>query len=325
MYTGLKGKHLIYEQEWEKEELEAVLDMALEFKKLRALKQPHKYLDGRTLFLLFFEESTRTRNAFETGITQLGGHANYLIPKLTQIDHGEGPKDTVEVLSRYGEGIGIRNTAWGIGNRYMRELAKYSRIPVINLQCDLFHPTQALADLLTLKEKLGDLRGRKFVMSWTYAPKYVRPISMPQSIITLMTRFGLDVTLAHPPEFFLLPDIVEQARENARKAGSRFEIVHDMEEAFKDADVIYAKSWGALAYTQDEPTILQLIEKYPHWKVTEQGMQLTREDSKYMHCMPIDRGIEVENAVADGPHSVIYDEAENRLHIAKAIMALTME
>ncbi len=325
MKSDLKGKHCITLQDWTKEEIETVLDTAVELKRQRALGIPHHILQDKTMFMLFFEESTRTRNAFEAGIHELGGHAHYLTPSATQIDHGEGPKDTVEVLARYGHGIGIRNCTLGVGNRYMREMAKYARIPVINMQDDIYHPTQALADLLTIKEKFAnDLRGRKFVISWTYAPRYVRPLSMPQSLVLLMSRFGMDVTLAHPPEFRLMPDILEQARANAAEAGVKFEIVHDMADACKDADIVYAKSWGAMMHTPDEKEALALIDKYPNWVLDKKKMDLAKPSSIYMHCMPIDRGIEATNEVIDGPHSVIYDEAENRLHAQKALMAVTM-
>lgn len=325
MKTNLRGKHLITLQDWSREEIETVLDLALELKRQKALGIPHHLLQDKSLFMLFFEESTRTRNAFEAGMTQLGGHAHYLTPAQTQIDHGEGPKDTVEVLGRYGHGIGIRNCTLGKGNRYMREMAKHAKIPVINMQCDIYHPTQALADILTIKEKFhNDLKARKFVISWTYAPRYVRPLSMPQSLVLLMSRFGMDVTLAHPPEFKLMPDILQQAEANAKANGVKFEVVHDMGDAFKDADIVYPKSWGAMMTTPEEKEALALIDKYPQWVCDQKKMDVTKPWSIYMHCMPADRGIEVTEEVMDGPHSVIYDEAENRLHAQKALMALTM-
>ncbi|MBE3580945.1 MAG: ornithine carbamoyltransferase [Thermoanaerobacteraceae bacterium] len=325
MQTNLKGKHLITLQEWTKEEIETLLDLSFELKRRKMLREKHHLLEDRTFYMLFFEESTRTRNAFETGMTQLGGHAIYLTPKMTQIDHGETAKDTVEVLGRFGDGIGVRNCAYKKGNAYMRELAKWAKIPVINMQCDLYHPTQALADLMTIREKFGhNLRGLKFVISWTYAPKYIRPLSMPQSLILLMPRFGMDVTLAHPPEFHLLPEIVEQAKKNAEEAGVKFEIVHDMDEACKDAHVVYAKSWGPIAYTGSDTEGVELIEKYKDWVCNGRRMGLAKPEAIYMHCMPADRGIEVTEDVIDGPQSVIYDEAENRLHTIKAILAATM-
>ena len=325
MYSDLQGKHLLTTQDWTVEEIEKVLKVAEKLKQDREMDISHDdILKAKTFFMLFFEESTRTRNSFECGVHQLGGHANYLTPEATQIDHGETAKDTIKVLERYGEGIGIRRT-YANGTRYMQDVAKYSDIPVINMQCEDYHPTQALADLLTIKEKFqNDLKGKKFVVSWTHAPNYIRPISMPQSLILLMTRFGMDVTLAHPEEFHMKEEIVEQAKDNAERNGVDFDICHDMDEAFSDAHIVYPKSWGPVAYTDDEEEGLELIDKYPDWVVDQEKMNLTQNDSLYMHCMPADRDIEVTSEVLDGPHSVIFDEAENRLHINKALMAATM-
>ena len=325
MQTGMVGKHLLKTQEWTREELDTLLYVAKELKMRYALDLPTDILKNKTVFLLFFEESTRTRNAFECGITQLGGHANYLTPKATQVGHGESPKDTIEVLGRMGHGIGVRNTLVD-GHCWMEDLAKYARIPVMNMQCDIWHPTQALADIMTIKEKFHDeLRGRKFVISWTCAGQYMRPLSMANSLVTLMPRFGLDVTLAHPKGFELDPKIMEIARANADAAGSKFELVHDMEEACTGADIIYAKGWGPIMTVgDDEARGLAMINEHPDWFVDQRKMSLGSKDAIYMHCMPADRDIEVTSEVLDGPQSVIYDEAENRLHTIKALMALTM-
>lgn len=325
MYSSLKGKHLLNTQDWSVEEIEKLLSVAKRLKQERELDILHDdILRAKTFFMLFFEESTRTRNSFECGVHQLGGHANYLTPEATQIDHGETAKDTIKVLQRYGEGIGIRRT-YANGTRYMKDVAEFSDIPVINMQCEDYHPTQALADLLTIKEKFQNyIQNKKFVVSWTYAPNYIRPISMPQSLILLMTRFGMDVTLAHPKEFHMKEDILNQAKQNAKEAGVNFEVKHDMEEAFEGADIVYPKSWGPVVYTDDEQKGLNLIEKYPEWVVDQNKMDLTQVNSLYMHCMPADRDIEVTSEVLDGPNSVIFDEAENRLHINKALMATTM-
>ncbi|MEA4812055.1 MAG: ornithine carbamoyltransferase [Anaerolineaceae bacterium] len=325
MQTGLKGKHLLKTQDWKREELETLLDVAKELKMRYALDLPMDILKNKTVFLLFFEESTRTRNAFECGITQMGGHANYLTPKATQVGHGETPQDTIEVLSRMGHGIGVRNTLVD-GHVWMEDLAKYAKIPVMNMQCDIWHPTQALADIMTIKEKFNnELRGRKFVISWTCAGNYMRPLSMANSLVTMMPRFGLDVTLAHPEGFELHPDVMEIACKNAEEAGGKFEVVNDMNEACKGADVIYAKGWGPIMTVgDDEKRGVEMINQHPEWFVDNQKMALGRKNAIYMHCMPADRGVEVKKEVIDGPQSVIYDEAENRLHTIKALMALTM-
>lgn len=325
MYSSLQRKHLLSTQDWTLEELEKLLEVARRLKEERNLNIPHhELLRAKTFFMLFFEESTRTRNAFEAGIHQLGGHAHFLTPKATQIDHGETAKDTIKVLTRYGEGIGIRKT-FGTGHAYMREVAKWSDIPVVNMQCEDYHPTQVLADIMTIKEKFNNnLKGKKICVSWTSAPNYIRPLSMAHSLVLAMPRFGLDVTLAHPPEFKLKPEIMEQARKNAELAGGKFEVVESMDEAVEGADIVYAKGWGPIMHTEDEQEGLALIDKYPGWIVNQERMDKTNPGSIYMHCMPFDRDIEVTSEVADGPHSVVFDEAENRLHIMKAIMATTM-
>jgi len=330
MYSSLKGKHLLSTQDWTLEELEQLLAVAQRLKQERRLGMYHdQLLRAKTFFMLFFEESTRTRNAFEAGIHQLGGHAHFLTPSATQIDHGETPKETVQVLSRYGEGIGIRKT-FGAGQAYMREIAKWSSIPVVNMQCEDYHPTQVLADIMTIKEKFqNNLKNRKIVVSWTSAPNYIRPLSMAQSLVLAMPRFGLDVTLAHPKEFTLKPEIMEQAKRNAQLAGTKFEVVDDMEAACEGADIVYAKGWGPIMYTEDEAEGIAIIDKYREhgsqkWVVDQKKMDIANPESIYMHCMPFDRGVEVTNEVVDGPHSVVIDEAENRLHIMKAIMACTM-
>jgi len=161
-------------------------------------------------------------------------------------------------------------------------------------------------------------------VAWTSAPNYVRPLSVPQSLILLMPRFGIDVTLACPPEFRLMPEIEEQAKANAEAGGARFEISDSFEDAFTDANVVVPKSWGPLMTTQDTAEGLALIEKYPTWRCGAEHMALGADNLIYMHPLPADRGREVTDEVIDGPQSVVYDEAENRLHVQKALMALTM-
>ncbi len=230
-----------------------------------------------------------------------------------------------EIFGRYFDGIAIRHVDWGIGNRYLNLVAEASRVPVLNMQCDFYHPHQILADLMTIIEKKGrDLRKKKMVVSWAYAASYLKPISVPQSLILQMPRFGLDITLAHPPEFKLMPDIMDQAREQAKRFGTGFEVTDNMEEAFKDADVVYAKSWGPLLTTTDSEKGKEIQDRYKDWITDEKKMALAKSDAIYMHPLPADRNIEVTDGVIDGPHSVVFDEAENRLHAQKAVMALTM-
>lgn len=326
MITTLRGRDYIATQDWTTEELETILETARELKLRFALGEPTRILPDKTLFMIFFDKSTRTRNAFEAGMTQLGGHAHDLTPDVMQISHGESPRDTGVILSRYGHGIAIRHDLEpGAGDSYIRSVADNADVPVINLQSDVDHPTQTIADLMTIREKFPNgVRGLKIAVSWAYAPSYAKPMSVPQGLVWLMTRFGLHVTLAHPPEYALMDRIVNDARRNAEISGGTFEIVSDMDEAFRDADIVYPKSWGVESLFGQPQEALQISKKYTGWICDERRMKLARDKAIYMHCLPADRGYEVTDEVIDGPQSVVFDEAENRLHTAKAIMALTM-
>jgi N-acetylornithine carbamoyltransferase len=325
MQTYLHGRDLIGDLDFSKEEVETVLDVAFDLKRKRALNEPHPILRDKVLAMLFFFSSTRTRGSFEAGMAQLGGHGAFIDSDTTQISHGDTPKEIGEIFGRYFDGIAIRHCDWQVGNGYLNAVAKASRVPVLNMQCDIYHPFQCLADLMTIFEKKGrDLRRKKIVVSWAYAASYLKPISVPQSLILQMPRFGLDVTLAYPKGFELMPDIVGQAQEQAKKYGTAFEITNSMEEGFKDADVVYAKSWGPLLTTADKVEGKKLQDSFKSWITDEAKMKLAKPDAIYMHPLPADRNIEVTDAVIDGPNSVVYDEAENRLHAQKAVMALTM-
>jgi ornithine carbamoyltransferase len=322
--TNLRGRDLITLDDWTKEEIDTLLDVAFQLKRERALGIAHPILRDKTLAMLFFFASTRTRGSFESGMAQLGGHAEFIEAKTTQIAHGDTAKEIGEILGRYNDGIAIRHVDWKVGNGYLREVAEHSRVPVLNMQCDVYHPHQALADLMTIIEKLGDPKGKTVTVSWAYADSYQKPISVPQSLITLLPRFGMNVRLVHPPEFTLLPEIMDLARENARKAHVGFEVMDGFEEGMRDTEVVYAKSWGALLTTEDEQEGAAIIGKYKDWIADEARMKLASQDAIYMHPLPADRGVEVADAVIDGPQSVVYDQAENRLHGQKAVMALTM-
>jgi len=325
MQTDLRNRDLICDLDFSKEEVETVLDVAFDLKRKRALGEPHPYLRDKVLAMLFFFSSTRTRGSFEAGMAQLGGHAAFIESRTTQISHGDTEKEMGEIFGRYFDGIAIRHVDWGVGNRYLNLVASASRVPILNMQCDLYHPFQILADLMTIIEKKGrDLRRKKMVVSWAYADSYLKPISVPQSLILQMPRFGLDVVLAHPPEFKLQDEIMEQAKEQAKKYNVGFEVTDSMEEGFKDADIVYAKSWGPLLTTIDPDEGKRIQDQYEDWITDERKMSLAKPDAIYMHPLPADRNIEVTDGVMDGPNSVVFDEAENRMHAQKAVMALAM-
>ncbi|MCB9100695.1 MAG: ornithine carbamoyltransferase [Anaerolineales bacterium] len=324
MQTHLRGKDMITTQEWTKDEIDTVLDLAFDLKRSRAVGRDHAYLRDKVLAMLFFFTSTRTRASFEAGIAQLGGHGAFIDSTTTQISHGDTAKEIGEIYGRYFDGIAIRQCDWNFGNKYITEVAEASRVPILNMQCDVYHPFQILADLMTIIEKKGDPRGKTIAVSYAYASSYQKPLSVPQSLILLMSRYGMNVRLVHPPEFKLMSDIVQQAADNAKASGGSFEIMDDMDAGFKDADILYPKSWGCWVTTEDEAESVEIGKKYVDWITDERRMALAKEDAIYLHCLPADRNIEVTDGVIDGPQSVVYDEAENRLHAQKAVMALTM-
>jgi N-acetylornithine carbamoyltransferase len=324
MQTHLRGRDMITTQEWTKDELDTLVDVALDLKRRRALGEAHPLLRDKVLAMLFFFSSTRTRASFEAGMAQLGGHAMFLDSTTTQIGHGDTWREIGEILGRYNDGIAIRQVDWGIGNEYIRAVAEASRVPVLNMQCDWYHPHQALADLLTIIEQKGDPSKLTINMSYAYAASYQKPISVPQSLILLMTRYGANVRLTRPPEFALMPEIVQQAEENAKAAHGSFEIVEDFEEGMAGADVVYAKAWGSMLTTSDLEESARISERYEDWIVDARRMEMADPDAIYMHPLPADRNIEVADEVIDGRWSRVFDQAENRLHAQKAVMALTM-
>ena len=349
---SFRGKDFITLLDWSKEEVETVLDVALDLKRRYALGELHDHiLRAKTLFMLFYNQSLRTRNSFEAGMTQLGGHAHFLDPSKIYTPALEGKEvaystervsDVARVLARMGEAIAIRcygdpvEWEYGAANALMNEFARWSDIPLLNMEDDKYHPFQALADLLTVKEKFGGFKGIKFVMSWAYSPSAHKPRAVPQSAVIAASLMGCDTVLAHPPEMALDPDIVAACEANAAMNGASFEITHDFMGAAKDAHVLYPKAWAAVPIFKppvgedslDEAQ--RIFDSYKDWKATREYMELGDKNAIYMHCLPADRAWECSNEVIDntdpksGWRSVVYDEAENRLHVQKAVMSLVM-
>ncbi|MBN1640346.1 MAG: ornithine carbamoyltransferase [Anaerolineae bacterium] len=332
MKERLRGRHLITFDNWATDEVDAVIEVSSELKRLRAMGRTMDLLKNRTLFMIFFEQSTRTRNSMEAAMTQLGGHAHDLTPDKMQLSHGETPRDTAKVLSRMGEAIAIRNCFHGIGNRYLNEIAAHADIPLISMQDDVYHPLQAVADLMTIKEHFGrNLRGLKVVVSWAYATTHAKPLSVPQSQILLFPRYGMDVVVAHPPEFPLDPQIVARAEARAQEGDATLTVTHDMDQALLDADIVFPKNWGGFAhfrpYQEGEETARAMkanLERNRDWILDAGRFALAKPDAKVMHALPADRNNEVTDEVLDSPNSIIYDEAENRLHTAKGLLTLLM-
>ncbi len=224
MKTIFKGKHFISLQDWNNEEIDTLLEVSYDLKKKFAMGIETPYLKYKTNFLMFFEQSTRTRNSMEAGIAQLGGHGNFLDTSTMQVSHGEVAKDTAIILSSYGHGIACRNCFWEVGNKYLREMAKWATVPVMSLQCDLYHPMQGIADLMTIKEKTSTTKNLKVSIIWAYATSHKKPISVPLTQALLFPRFGMDVTLAYPKGYDLPDWAIKQANENALNNGGTFKI-----------------------------------------------------------------------------------------------------
>jgi ornithine carbamoyltransferase len=336
MKTELSKRHFITTGGWSRQELDTLFEAAFDLKRRFALGESHRLLPDKTLFMIFFEQSTRTRNSMEAGMTQLGGHAHDLTPDKMQLSHGESAKDTAIILSRMGHGLAVRNCFYGIGNQYLDELARHATVPVLSLQDDIYHPFQGVADLMTIFEYFGrQPRGLKVTVSWAYARSHAKPLSVPQTQILLFPRYGIDVTVAHPEEFPLSAEIVKKARQNAEEGGGSLRFSHDMDEAVSGAQVVIPKNWGGFGrygvqeYLENEEACKEEmaanLEKYREWCFDRRRLKLADKHVKLMHALPADRGREVTDEVMDDETvSIVYDEAENRLHTAKAVMALTM-
>lgn len=325
-------RHFLTTMDYTRAELEGLLERAQRFK--RRPIEPR--LKDRTLALLFFNPSLRTRTSFDIGIRELGGHAITLEPGrgAWPIEFEEGavmdgePEEHVQeaarVLSRYVDLIGVRAfpkfQRWEEDrqDKVLNAFARHATVPVINLET-ITHPCQELALALAMKERLGRLDGKKFLLTWTYHP---RPLNtaVANSAVLIASKLGMDVTLLCPSEEYHLDErYLEAARQSTAEHGRKFSITYDIETAYRGADVVYAKSWGAIPYfgrwEQEKP----IRDRYKHFIVDEQKMALT-PGALFSHCLPVRRNVKVTDAVIDSPRSMVIDEAENRLHVQKAIM-----
>jgi N-acetylornithine carbamoyltransferase len=334
------------ELDFSHEEYAALVDHALCLKAENPQMQLNRLL-GKTIYLLFLNKSLRTRSSFEAGMTQLGGHASVLdVTKMyrpVRRGHDEAfaterIADVARVLSGYGDAIAVRAfgdpVGWNIGNgnAIIKEFAEYANIPVINMMCDFFHPTQALADMITIREHLGGFRGKKLALSWAYSGSWKRPHSVPNSVLLAAAKMGMDISIACPKGFEFDSEVRQRTRQFAFESGATLNECDSMDEACADADIVYAKSWGSLeCFPIDDQTpvnetrMLKLFNENKHWQCTEETMKLAKPEAGYMHCMPVDRGEEVTDKVVDGPNSLVFQQAHNRLHSHKAIMSVVME
>jgi ornithine carbamoyltransferase len=307
---AFKGRDFISIHDYSAEEIAYMIEVGLELKKMQKAGIAHHILQGKTLGMIFQKSSTRTRVAFEVGMYQLGGHALFLSPRDIQIGRGESVKDTALVLSRMLDGIMIRTFA----HEEVLELAKWASIPVINGLTDLLHPTQVIADLMTVKEHKGELKGRKMVFVGDGN-------NVAHSLLFGGAKTGMEVVIATPKGFEPDSNIVKLAEEDAKATGARVSVAEDPEEAVKGADVIYTDVWASMG---EEDKAEEKEKNFKAYQINKHLLSLANKDAIVLHCLPAKRGKEITDEVIDGPQSVVFDEAENRLHAHKAIMALVM-
>lgn len=356
--TDLFSKDFLLTWEKSKNDLEYILELAQLLKDFRDNNISTKLFDSGLAVSIFRDQSTRTRFSFASAANLLGLEVQDMDETKSQIAHGETVRETANMISFLTDIIGIRDDIFlGEGNKYMREVGdalddgfKNHVLPqrpgIINLQCDMDHPTQSLADLLHLKNHFGsleNLKGKKIAMTWAYSPSYGKPLSVPQGIIALMTRFGMNVSLAYPDGYNLIPEIEQKAASFAKENNSAFEIVHSMEEAFTDADIVYPKSWAPFSVMQQRTELLKAkntdglraLEKqclsqnaaFKNWECDEEKMKLTKKgEALYMHCLPADisgvsceRG-EISESVFEKYRIQTYIEAGYKPYIIAAMM-----
>ncbi|MGR6837474.1 ornithine carbamoyltransferase [Syntrophomonas erecta] len=306
----LRGRDFISIHDFTIEEIDYMLETGAILKKELKSGIPHPHLAGKTLGMIFQKSSTRTRVAFEVGMYQLGGHALFLSPRDIQIGRGETIKDTAQVLSRMVNGIMIRTFA----HEEVLELARWSDVPVINGLTDLLHPTQVIGDMITIREHQGGLKGIKLAFVGDGN-------NVAHSLLFGGAKVGMDVVIASPKGFEPDPVILEKARQDAKQTGAKLWVVEDPAEAIAGADVVYTDVWASMGEEAQADTKEKQFLKY---QVNSKLMSLAHRNAIVLHCLPAKRGKEITDEVMDGPQSVVFDEAENRLHAHKAIMALVM-
>ena len=351
--AGLRGKSMLLTQDWSTAELDAVVTIAEVFATLDRAGIGTPLFPHELDYALFFDASTRTKSSWAGAAARLGSHPVIIDGSSTQVSHGETAEETGAMLGMNSHAMGIRHDLiLGEGNRFMRDAKKgiedYLRatgdervVPIVNLQCDIDHPTQTLADLAWLRERFpGGLAGKTIAVSWAYSPSYAKPLSVPQGLITLLTRFGMHVRLAHPVGYDLMKECTDAAAANAAASGGSFSIGHDMDAAFAGADIVYPKSWGpydlmlerVLANKHKDKNEMARIEEraldrnHDHiaWICDDRRMKLTR-DALYMHCLPADIGAEVGRDVLERFRVDLAREANKKIYAIMALLAVAKQ
>ncbi len=347
----LHGRTMLLTRDWDDAEIEATCRLVEAFQALDQAGIRTPLFPHELNYAVFFDQSTRTKSSWAGAAARLGSHPVIVDGSSTQVSHGETAEETGAMLGMNSHALGIRHDLiLGEGNTFMADSLKgisdYLRatgderaVPLVNLQCDIDHPTQAMADLCWLRERFpGGIAGRKIAVSWAYSPSYAKPLSVPQGLITLLTRFGANVHLAHPEGYDLLPDCVEAAERQSAASGGSFTRTSSMDEAFDGAEVVYPKSWGPFDLMTEkvaanrardvagladiERRCLERNARYTDWICDERRMGLTRDgQALYMHCLPADIGAEVSHSVLDKARVDLAREANKKVFVIMALLA----
>ncbi len=351
---ALHGRSLLTTHDWSVADLDALLAVASRLEALDRAGASTAFLPDELAYAMFFDNSTRTKSAWAGAAARLGMQPVIVDGSSTQVAHGETAEETGAMLGMNAHALGVRHDLiLGEGNTFMRDVLRGITdylaasgdprcVPVVNLQCDIDHPTQSLADLLWLREHFGgSVAGRRITMSWAYSPSYAKPLSVPQGVVSLLTRFGAHVTLAHPPGYELLADPMRWAAEGAAESGGSLRITHDMDDAFAGADAVYPKSWGPQLLMADrvaanragdkaamadiERRALEQNARHRDWICDERRMGLTGVDGSgdalYLHCLPADIGAEVSAGVMDRFRVAVAREANKKVYVIMAMLA----
>jgi N-acetylornithine carbamoyltransferase len=331
---NLSGKDLLSTADFTTDELTSFIDLA---SKIKAGDYRERPLQGKSVALVFFNPSLRTRASMEIAVFELGGNAVTLdVGKGTwSLEHREGIvmdsdktehiKEAARALSRYVSAIGVRafpemkNYEEEMTDSVVRGFAEHSDVPVFNLESSRHHPFQALADAMTIREKLGGFSRQPVVLSWAYHPKPL-PMAVPNSFALIAAQMGLDLTIACPEEYDLGEEAMREIEAGAKSSGGRVRVSRDQRDACTGARIIYAKSWGSKHYYGRAEEDISLRQRYKHWRIDDEVMRST-DDGWFMHCLPVRRNVVVTDGVLDGPQNAAIDEAENRLHVQKAVLA----